>query len=212
MHLTKFSSAGRFISLEGIDGAGKSTQLQWIRTLIEQAGHKVVCTREPGGTLLGERIRDLLLHFHYNFTTHFSELFLLAAARVEHIEQIIRPALTRGEWVLCDRFNDATYAYQGNGRGLPWTAIETVEQLVQNKLQPDLTILFDVNPEIARARCTTQDRFESEALDFFRSVREGYLARAKLHPQRIRIVNAQASPQQVQDEVTHIINQYLAVG
>jgi len=171
---------GKFITLEGIDGAGKSTHLAWLAAFIQDRGIKAVVTREPGGTSLGEKLRALLLD--NNEAMHLeTEALLMFAARREHLDKVIAPALARGEWVLSDRFTDATFAYQGSGRGLDWARLRALEQWVQGPLQPDLTLLFDVAPEIGRERAgsiKTPDRFEQERNDFFQRVREGYLRRA----------------------------------
>jgi dTMP kinase len=185
---------GRFITLEGIDGAGKSTHVDWLRERIVASGHRVVTTREPGGTPLGEKLRSLLLH---EPMTHDSETLLMFAARREHLEHVIRPALARGEWVLCDRFTDATYAYQGGGSGVPATRIRDLEQWMHGDFQPDLTLLFDVPPEVSRERLEKArrdgrelDRFERARGAYFERVRDTYLARAATEPGRFRIVDS----------------------
>jgi len=181
---------GKFITLEGIDGAGKSSHVEWIAQRIRAAGRQVVVTREPGGTPLGEKLRELLLHESMDLRT---EALLAFAARQEHLSALILPTLEAGTWVLSDRFTDATYAYQGAGRGLPHAKIEVLEAWVHEGLQPDLTLYFDVPSEIgqARRRAASQalDRFEREAGEFFDRVREGYLERARLDPKRIRVVD-----------------------
>ncbi len=181
---------GKFITLEGIDGAGKSSHVEWIAQRIRAAGRQVVVTREPGGTPLGEKLRELLLHESMDLRT---EALLAFAARQEHLSALILPTLEAGTWVLSDRFTDATYAYQGAGRGLPRAKIEVLEAWVHEGLQPDLTLYFDVPSEIgqARRRAASQalDRFEREAGEFFDRVREGYLERARLDPKRIRVVD-----------------------
>ncbi|MBE0616147.1 MAG: dTMP kinase [Burkholderiales bacterium] len=185
---------GKFITLEGVDGAGKSTHLDWIAARLESAGRKVVITREPGGTPLGEDLRKLLLAQPMHLET---ETLLMFAARREHLEQLILPALAAGTWVLSDRFTDATFAYQGGGRGLDLGRIESLETWVQQGLQPDLTLIFDLSVEEARRRrlaaTADPDRFEQEDLAFFERVRSVYLARAARYPERIRLVDARRS-------------------
>jgi dTMP kinase len=182
---------GKFITLEGVDGAGKSTHLDWIASRVEAAGKKVVVTREPGGTPLGEELRKLLLAQPMHIET---ETLLMFAARREHLEKLILPALAAGTWVLSDRFTDATFAYQGGGRGLSLDRIETLENWVHQGLQPDLTLIFDLSVEEAKRRrlaaTAAPDRFEQENLDFFARVRSVYLARAAQYPHRIRLVDA----------------------
>ena len=186
--------AGRFITFEGIDGAGKSTHLPWLAGRIEAAGHAIVATREPGGTPIGEALRSLILR---EPMTHDSEALLMFAARREHLDRVIRPALARGEWVLCDRFTDATYAYQGGGHGVDRARIRQLEEWIHGDCQPDLTLLFDVPPPVSRARLDrsaaegrTLDKFEREAGAFFDRVRGAYLERAKADPQRFRVVDS----------------------
>ena len=186
--------AGRFITFEGIDGAGKSTHLPWLAGRIEAAGHAIVATREPGGTPIGEALRSLILR---EPMTHDSEALLMFAARREHLDRVIRPALARGEWVLCDRFTDATYAYQGGGHGVDRARIRQLEEWIHGDCQPDLTLLFDVPPPVSRARLDrsaaegrTLDKFEREAGAFFDRVRGAYLERAQADPQRFRVVDS----------------------
>jgi dTMP kinase len=182
---------GKFITLEGVDGAGKSTHLDWIAGRLEAAGKKVVVTREPGGTPLGEELRELLLAQPMHLET---ETLLMFAARREHLDQLILPALAAGNWVLSDRFTDATFAYQGGGRGLDLGKIESLENWVHQGLQPDLTLIFDLSVEEAKRRrmaaTAAPDRFEQENLDFFARARAVYLARAARYPQRIRLIDA----------------------
>ena len=182
---------GKFITLEGVDGAGKSTHLGWIAERLRAGGREVVVTREPGGTPLGERLRELLLTEPMHIET---ETMLMFAARREHLARVIAPALEAGRWVLSDRFTDATYAYQGGGRGLSIDRIAALEQWVHGDLQPDLTLYFDLPVEVARRRLTASesapDRFEREAASFFERVRSAYLERAAAHPHRIRVIDA----------------------
>jgi dTMP kinase len=188
------SRTGRFITLEGIDGAGKSTHVKWIAECIEARGNRVIATREPGGTALGEALRNLLLR---EPMTHDSEAVLMFAARREHLELVIRPALARGDWVLCDRFTDATFAYQGGGHGVPRERIRQLEDWVHGDCQPDLTLLFDVPPQVSRSRLDkaaaagrSLDKFESEAAAFFERVRAAYLERAREEQRRFRIIDS----------------------
>jgi dTMP kinase len=187
------SIRGRFITLEGLDGAGKTTHAAWLAEAIAARGHRVVGTREPGGTPLGERLRDLLLHEPMTADT---EALLMFAARREHVENVIRPALARGDWVLCDRFTDATYAYQGGGKGVSFERLAELERFVHDDCRPDLTLLFDVPIEVSRARLAkaeaegrTLDKFERERGEFFQRVRSAYHARAAADPARFRIVD-----------------------
>jgi len=198
---------GRFITLEGIDGAGKSTHLSFIADLLTRRGLSVRVTREPGGTRLGEKLRELLLDPEQ--TVHpDTETLLLFAARQEHLHSVIRPALTAGQCVVCDRFTDATFAYQGWGRGIALNKLEMLESWVQGQLQPDLTLYFDVPTEVARERIEatrTRDRFEQEQQAFFERVRNGYLDRAARHPHRIRILNSQRALVDIQKELEDIL-------
>ncbi len=180
----------KFITFEGVDGAGKSTHLEWFADALRQRGHDVVVTREPGGTPLGERLREILLTQTMCIGT---EALLMFAARMEHIEQVIKPALSAGKWVISDRFSDASFAYQGGGRGLDWDKLSQLEQWVHGDLQPDLTLFFDVPVEVARQRLANNsslDRFEQEQSDFFERVRAGYHRRVRENPQRYAVIDA----------------------
>lgn len=185
----------RFITFEGMDGAGKSTQIARTADWLRARGHAVLLTREPGGTPLGESLRALLLHQAMHPDT---EALLMFAARREHLAQVIEPALARGEWVLCDRFTDASFAYQGGGRGLDIARLELLETWVQRGLQPGLTLLFDLPCEVAAQRLAASggdpDRFEREQSDFFNRVRAAYLARAKADPRRMQVLDAARTP------------------
>lgn len=186
---------GLFITLEGIEGAGKSTQVSFIADLLKEAGKDVVITREPGSTELGDQIRNILLMQKTLSISGNAELLLMFAARAQHLEQVIRPALNAGKTVLCDRFTDSTFAYQGGGRGIDPEKISKLVELVHPDLQPDITLLFDLPVEtgLARARSTgTADRFESETINFFQLVRNAYLTMAKAEPGRIKIINAES--------------------
>ncbi len=202
---------GRFITLEGVEGAGKSTQLAFVRELLEQAGHDVVVTREPGGTPLGEQLRALLLEHRADGMGTDTELLLMFAARAEHLDRVIRPALAAGRWVLCDRFTDATYAYQGGGRGVPEERIAILERWVQRELRPDLTLLFDVPVPVGLARAArrgTPDRFEGEGVRFLERVRAHYRAAAGREPARIRLIDSTAEPAVVQDALRTIFRRW----
>jgi dTMP kinase len=185
---------GKFITFEGIDGAGKSSHVEWLATFLRDKGKVVHVTREPGGTELGEKLRELLLHKSMHLET---ETLLMFAARREHLAKVIEPALAKGEWVVCDRFSDATYAYQGGGRGLDRAKLQQLEHWVHGHLQPDLTLLFDLPLDVARERIVLAsrvlDRFEQERADFHERVRQAYLERAHSSPARIRVVDAQQS-------------------
>lgn len=198
---------GRFITFEGVDGAGKSTQLKYAEKLLSARGVVLTVTREPGGTGIGERLRELLLN-NDDALLPETEALLMFAARREHIDKVIEPALGRGEVVLCDRFTDATFAYQGGGSGVDFTKLDTLERWVQGDLQPDLTLYFDVPTAVARTRLGNlgvADRFEREPDEYFERVRRAYLARARAHPQRIRVIDASASPGEVNKIVENIL-------
>ena len=197
---------GRFISFEGIDGAGKSTQHAWMVEHLRRQGRTVVATREPGGTPLGEKLRALLLAEPMHLET---EALLMFAARREHVAQVIEPALARGEWVVCDRFVDASFAYQGGGRGLDWTKLEVLAKWVLGNLQPDLTLIFDAPVAIAQQRlhaATSQpDRFEQEQSEFFERVRAAYLRIAHENSARVRLIDATQSPSNINKALETII-------
>ncbi|TRZ91776.1 MAG: dTMP kinase [Rhodocyclaceae bacterium] len=186
--------SGKFITLEGIDGAGKSTHHQWLVETLRQRGKRVVATREPGGTVLGEKLREVLLHDTMHLET---EALLMFAARREHLDKVILPALERGDWVVSDRFTDASFAYQGGGRGLAREKLEILENWVQGGLQPTLTLLFDAPIQVAQARLAASgnapDRFEQEQQAFFERVRLAYLDRARRDPDRIIAIDATKS-------------------
>lgn len=199
------STPGKFITFEGIDGAGKSTHIQYVQDQLQQflhsSGRSVVSTREPGGTTLGESLRNLLLHEKMHLET---EALLMFASRREHLAQVIAPNLERGNWVISDRFTDATFAYQGGGRHLSLAKLNSLEQWVHPNLQPDLTFLFDVPLEVARARldATRQlDKFEQENQTFFEDTRAEYLRRAQEFPQRFRVINSNQSIEQIRIEI-----------
>ena len=203
---------GRFITVEGIEGAGKSTHIAYLETLVGTAGHPVIVTREPGGTPIGEALRALLLGPRNEAMDSDTELLLMFAARAEHLARVIRPALQAGTWVLCDRFTDATYAYQGGGRGIPEERIRALETWVHGDLQPDLTLLFDLPVEAGLARAAGRgpaDRFEQEDVAFFERVRESYRARAARHGKRFRIIASDASREEVRLRLLEVFDPWL---
>jgi dTMP kinase len=194
-----------FITFEGVDGAGKSTHLAWFAGELRQRGHDVVITREPGGTSLGEQLREILLNQAMSIGT---EAMLMFAARLEHIEQVIKPALRAGKWVVSDRFSDASFAYQGGGRGMDWNKLSQLEQWVHHDLQPDLTLFFDVPVEVAKQRLANNvslDRFEQEQSDFFERVRAGYHRRVQQNPQRYVVIDAAQTLDMVKHKLKEII-------
>jgi dTMP kinase len=203
---------GLFITLEGPEGAGKSTNRDYLATRLREQGIDVLLTREPGGTPLAERVRELLLAPSEEPMVADTELLLVFAARAQHLAQVIRPALARGAVVLCDRFTDATYAYQGGGRGLSEARIEVLENFVQDTLRPDLTLVFDLPVEVGLARAAARgrlDRFEQEGQPFFETVRQTYLRRAALQPQRYYILDAAQSLAGVQQALDNLLPQLL---
>lgn len=198
---------GKFITLEGIDGAGKSTHLKWIANYLASKGIRVLTTREPGGTELGENIRGLLLD-HRQIMHAETEALLMFAARREHLDKLILPALDQGNWVISDRFTDASYAYQGGGRGVSIDKLQILENWVQGQFQPDLTFYFDLSIEVARIRMQSikiADRFEKEQNDFFHRVRAAYITRAKQFPERMQVLDASRSI----DDITHQLEKVL---
>ncbi|WP_422416509.1 dTMP kinase [Pseudomonas sp. GZD-222] len=204
--------SGLFITLEGPEGAGKSTNREYLAEHLRAQGVDVVLTREPGGTPLAERIRELLLAPSDEKMDADTELLLVFAARAQHLAEVIRPALARGAVVLCDRFTDATYAYQGGGRGLSLQRIATLEQFVQGDLRPDLTLVFDLPVEIGLSRAAARgrlDRFEQEGQAFFEAVRQAYLARAQAAPQQYTLIDASQSLAQVQQALDALLPQIL---
>jgi len=211
LRLTTYDMS-KFITFEGVDGAGKSTHLAWFADTLRQRGPDVLVTREPGGTPLGEQLREILLNQPMSIGT---EALLMFAARLEHIEQVIKPALHAGKWVISDRFSDASFAYQGGGRGLDWDKLSQLEQWVHPDLQPDLTLFFDVPVEVARQRLRSPDntrpsnasldRFEQEQADFFERVRAGYHKRVLQNPQRYRVIDAAQSMDDVKQKLEEVI-------
>lgn len=203
---------GKFITLEGGEGVGKSTNLTFVKQLLEQTGITVMTTREPGGTPFAEKIRQLLLENRQEVVSEQAELLLMFAARAQHIYHVIQPALSKGNWVLCDRFTDATYAYQGGGRAMDLAMIEWLEDKVQGKIRPDLTLLLDTPIEVGMDRANKRgalDRFELEKQTFFERVRTAYLQRAEKLPEQIKVINADQSLDKVQDEIRFVIEKLM---
>ncbi len=198
----------RFITIEGGEGVGKSTNIQFITQRLQEAGIDFVLTREPGGTPLAEKVRELLLNNHDEPVAEMTELLLIFASRAQHLARVIKPALAANKWVICDRFTDATYAYQGGGRGLERATIAELETLVQGTLRPDLTYLLDLPPSIGLARASKRaalDRFEQEQIAFFERVRACYLERAAQEPDRCVVIDASAPLAEVQSDIlTHL--------
>lgn len=195
----------KFITFEGVDGAGKSTHLHWFAEALRERGADVIVTREPGGTPLGEQLREMLLSQPMSIGT---EALLMFAARLEHVEQVIKPALAAGKWVISDRFSDASFAYQGGGRGMDWEKLRQLEQWVHADLQPDLTLFFDVPVEVARLRLANNvslDRFEQEQDAFFERVRAGYHRRVAENPERYAVIDAAQTLDAVQQQLVAII-------
>jgi len=204
---------GYFITVEGGEGVGKSSNLTFIEEYLRNAGKDVVMTREPGGTPLGERIREMLLDAKQNNMAVDTELLLMFAARAQHLEEVIKPALKEGKWVVCDRFTDATYAYQGGGRGVDMQRITQLEQWVQGNLRPDLTLLLDlpVQQGLQRAGQRSEpDRFEREQQSFFERVRETYLIRARQESNRFRVIDASPALEQVQQQIAAVLSVLVA--
>jgi len=197
---------GKFITFEGIDGAGKSSHVEWLAEWLRSRGQVVQVTREPGGTALGEKLREMLLNDSMHLET---ETLLMFAARREHLAQLIEPALARGEWVVCDRFSDATYAYQGGGRGLDRAKFQILEHWVHEHVQPDLTLLFDLPLDVARERIVLAsrvlDRFEQERVDFHERVRQAYLERAHAHPSRIQVIDANDTLDNIRKRLEQVV-------
>lgn len=206
--MTSPVNTGKFITIEGTEGVGKSTHLQFIAEYLRRQGKTVITSREPGGTAAAERIREILLHSESGSLSDRCELMLMFAARASHVDEVILPALARGEWVVCDRFTDATYAYQGAGRGIPDSAIETLETWVMGPLAPDLTILLNASPEVTIERRKNRgltDRFEQENADFFDRVQAKYLELAARNPKRIKLVDADNTIDVVQRDLVEVL-------
>lgn len=205
---------GKFITVEGTEGVGKTTNMAYVQQQLQAAGKDVIVTREPGGTAIGEKIRELLLDARNNDLFDDTELLMMFAARAQHIHQIIEPALKAGKWVLCDRFTDATYAYQGGGRGIDNDRIAMLESWVQGALRPDLTLLLDISVETGLTRASQRsepDRFELEKHNFFERVRQVYLDRANNDPKHYRIIDASMSLELVQEQVLEALKDILPI-
>ena len=204
---------GKFITLEGGEGVGKTTNLGFIEDMLVSQGITVIKTREPGGTPLAEKIRQLLLDETQEQVDPIAELLMMFAARAQHILHVIRPALERGDWVLCDRFTDATYAYQGGGRGIDFDKIAWLENLVQGEIRPDLTILLDADFEVGMKRARQRgklDRFEQEQREFFEKIRQAYLQLAQQQPRRFAVIDASQDLASIQQQIQQQINSLLA--
>ena len=210
--IAKMNIKAQFITLEGSEGVGKTTNLEHIKTLLTKAGIEFIVTREPGGTELGEQLRELLLGHKHDGMADETELLMMFASRAEHLHKVIKPALDKGKWVLCDRFTDATYAYQGGGRGIDKQRIKILEDYVQGECRPDLTLLLDAPIEVGRERAgkrSVPDRFEIEQTDFFNKVRGAYLQRAKDEPDRMKVIDASLELDAVRKQITEQINIFL---
>ncbi|WP_415903595.1 dTMP kinase [Neptuniibacter sp. QD29_5] len=206
------SVKGRFITVEGTEGVGKSTNIEYLCQLLRDLEIEIVLTREPGGTPLAEELRELLLSPRDERVSEDTELLLMFAARAQHIENVIRPALERGAWVISDRFTDATYAYQGGGRDVDLEHIAMLERIVQHGLHPDMTLLLDLDVEIGLQRASQRsepDRFEQEKLDFFHKVRNMYLSRAEVEPNRFSVIDASKSITEVQAQILDAVNTFV---
>ncbi len=204
--------AGRFITLEGIEGVGKTSNIAYVQCLLKDKSIPVLLTREPGGTALAENIRQLLLDKEQESITEQTELLMMFAARAQHIKHVINPALEQGIWVICDRFTDATYAYQGGGRNMALSAIQWLESFVQADLRPDLTLLLDAPVHLGMQRVVQRgklDRFESEKVAFFEKVRQAYLTIAKQQPERVKIIDATQSLGNVQYQISNILSPFI---
>ena len=199
---------GQFITVEGTEGVGKSTNMAFIEDWLKKAGKELVITREPGGTELGEKLRSVLLDAKEQSMSDDTELLLMFAARAQHLHEVIKPALAAGKWVLCDRFTDATYAYQGGGRGIEMSRIAQLEQWVQADLRPDMTLILDLPVDVGLERAgkrSAPDRFELEKHDFFNKVRDTYLARAAAQPERYQVIDASPSINEVQTSIQSVL-------
>jgi len=199
---------GQFITVEGTEGVGKSTNMAFIEDWLKNAGKELVITREPGGTALGEKLRGVLLDAKEQSMSDDTELLLMFAARAQHLKEVIQPALDSGKWVLCDRFTDSTYAYQGGGRGIDMTRIADLEQWVQGDLRPDMTFILDLPIDIGLERAgkrSAPDRFELEKHDFFNNVRDTFLARAAAQPQRYQVIDASPALDVVQNSIQTVL-------
>ncbi|HZX21794.1 MAG TPA: dTMP kinase [Clostridia bacterium] len=206
---------GIFITIEGLDGSGKSTQVSHIKSILEKKGYDVLLTREPGGTKIGEKIRQILLDKDHKEMSAAAEALLYAASRAQHVEQVIVPALKEGRAVLCDRFVDSSIAYQGKGRELGPEAVTDINKFATHGLGPDITILLDIDPEVGlnRAKATKKaDRLEQERLDFHRKVREGYKALAETYPDRIKVIDASKTVEEISREIEKKLSSVVGKG
>jgi len=206
------NQSGFFITFEGVEGAGKTTNIEYIAEKIKASGQELILTREPGGTTLSEAIRELLISKDLPEMHHDTELLLMFAARAEHLQKVILPALNEGKWVLCDRFTDASYAYQGAGRGIDAKKIQLLEVMVQGSLRPDATFLFDLDANIGLSRAQSRgeaDRFEQQHIDFFNRVRSQYLNMAESDPSRYYIIHAQHELNIVKKQIDEILNKLI---
>ena len=206
--MNKVVTQGQFITVEGTEGVGKSTNMAFIESWLKQAGKELVITREPGGTELGEKLRSVLLDAKEQSMCDDTELLLMFAARAQHLQEVILPALKGGKWVLCDRFTDSTYAYQGGGRGIDMKRIADLEQWVQADLRPDMTFILDLPVDVGLERAgkrSTPDRFELEKHDFFNKVRETFLSRAAAQPQRYQVIDAAPAVDIVQNSIQTVL-------
>jgi dTMP kinase len=204
-------SKGLFVTLEGVEGAGKSTLMSYIAEIFSEAGNDVIQTREPGGTKTGEQIRNILLDSNNINVTDDTELLLMFAARSQHISEVICPALSLGKVVICDRFTDASYAYQGGGRGIDVSRIQVLEDWVQKGLKPNLTLLFDLDVETGLRRAgkrSEADRFEQEEIGFFERIRACYLERAEKEPKRFRLIDSSQSFESVKQQIQDVLKEY----
>jgi dTMP kinase len=207
------NNKGLFIVLEGGEGVGKTTNMAFIQQYLQQNNISFAYSREPGGTEIAESIRELILQKHSEAMSPMAEILLVFAARAQHLAEKIKPTLAKGEWLVCDRFTDATYAYQGGGRGLSKALISELEQTVQGDLRPDCTIILDASVEVGRARATARaelDRMESEEAAFHQRVREAYLERAQQRPDKYAVINAEQSLEQVQSDIKKVLDQLIA--
>lgn len=203
---------GKFITVEGTEGVGKSSNMEFIENYLGAKGIELVVTREPGGTALSEKIRDMLLDAKQDAMSDDTELLMMFAARAQHLNELIIPALKKGQWVLCDRFTDASYAYQGGGRGIAESRIAQLEQWVQGDLRPDITLLLDLPVDVGLKRANSRsepDRFEQEKHNFFEKVRACYLERAKRYPERFRVIDAQPPLEEVQSQIKLVLDTML---
>lgn len=209
------NSKGKFITVEGGEGAGKSSNIEFIKEYLSEKGIDLVCSREPGGTLYAEKIRELLLSHQPEPLAANAELLLIFAARAQHLNQLILPALQRGQWVLCDRFTDATYAYQGAGRDLGVDSVATLETLVQGDMRPDLTLILDIPVELGMSRVHKRgdlDRFETEKVLFFETIRQCYLDIAANNPERCRVIDTSVPLAKVQRRISAVLDQALKLA